>query len=372
MTTLGDYCDITMGQAPSGESYNTDAIGLPLIAGAGDFSSGKISVKKFTSDPTKISEAGAIVMSIRASIGDKVWADRDYCLGRGVVGLRPSPELASNYLWHWLTSTETALRAKGKGATFLQVSRRDIAELPMQLPQIEEQRRIADILDKADALRAKRREAIDHLDTLSQNIFYDLFGDPVTNGRGWLTKRLNELGTLDRGVSSHRPRNDPVLLGGEYPLIQTGDVAKSGGRIEQYGSTYSPLGLAQSKMWPAGTLCITIAANIAKTGILMFDACFPDSVVGFTADISRVKFVQQWFGFFQKHIEAKAPESAQKNINLAVLRHLEVIDPPWKLVEVFASQMEAVDHLKSMHRRQLANLDSFFHSLQDRAFKGEL
>ncbi|HRA89425.1 MAG TPA: hypothetical protein PK992_15175, partial [Planctomycetaceae bacterium] len=81
------------------------------------------------------------------------------------------------------------------------------------------------------------------------------------------------------------------------------------------------IGLRQSKMWPAGTLCITIAANIAKTGILTFDACFPDSVVGFRADDpATVEYVRVWLSFLQKALEDSAPESAQKNINLAILR----------------------------------------------------
>lgn len=137
-------------------------------------------------------------------------------------------------------------------------------------------------------------------------------------------------------------------------------------------TTYSDLGLSQSKLWPAGTLCITIAANIAKTAILTFDACFPDSVVGFTAPQARIEFVRQWFGFLQAIIERRAPESAQKNINLAILRNLEVIDPPFELQEEFTLRVAIVEKLKSKHRAQLAELDNLFLSLQDRAFKGEL
>ena len=133
------------------------------------------------------------------------------------------------------------------------------------------------------------------------------------------------VGQLDRGKSKHRPRNDPILLGGKHPLIQTGDVANSGGYITTYKATYSDIGLSQSRKWPAGTLCITIAANIANTGILEFDACFPDSVVGFKPyEFVTVEYVQAWLGFLQKIIEDAAPESAQKNINLEILRNLQI------------------------------------------------
>ena len=117
------------------------------------------------------------------------------------------------------------------------------------------------------------------LDFKSQ--FVEMFGDPVFNNLNWNELKMSELGRLERGTSKHRPRNAPELLGGIYPLIQTGDVSNSGLYITEYKSTYSELGLKQSKMWSKDTLCITIAANIAQTSILTFDACFPDSVVGF-------------------------------------------------------------------------------------------
>lgn len=174
-------------------------------------------------------------------------------------------------------------------------------------------------------------------------------------------------------MSKHRPRNDPALLGGPYPLIQTGDVANCDKYIRHYQSTYSEKGLAQSKLWPAGTLCITIAANIGKTGALKFEACFPDSVVGFTPSKRfTVEFVQQWFGFIQPILERDAPQSAQKNINLAILRDLEIISPPIDLQRSFSARIAKIDKLKAAHRAHLEKLDTLFASLQHRAFRGEL
>ncbi len=91
--------------------------------------------------------------------------------------------------------------------------------------------------------------------------------------------KLNELGKVNRGKSKHRPRNDPILYGGKYPFIQTGDVKHSPFYVTTHSVTYNEKGLAQSKLWPKGTLCITIAANIAETAILSYPACFPDSIV---------------------------------------------------------------------------------------------
>ena len=178
--------------------------------------------------------------------------------------------------------------------------------------------------------------------SLSQ--FYEMFGDPVLNEMGWQTESLDKIGAIGRGVSKHRPRNAPELLGGKYPLIQTGDVANSGNYIVDYHSTYSELGYKQSKLWKSGTLCITIAANIAKTSILSFDACFPDSIVGFIAgETTNNMFIHYWFSYFQKLLESQAPESAQKNINLKILSELNVILPPLALQNQFADFVAEVD-----------------------------
>ena len=252
-------------------------------------------------------------------------------------------DLLPLYLFWTLKSQEARVLSIGvkKGATVHSLSNGFLEALPFPLPPLEEQQRIANLLDRAaeirrraDAARAKARAIIPAL-------FLDMFGDPATNPKGWPLRALGELGELDRGRSRHRPRNAPELYGGPFPFVQTGDVANSNGRIRRYEQSYSEAGLAQSKMWPAGTLCITIAANIGKTGILEFDACFPDSVVGFKPkpEITS-EFIQTSLDFMQSEIEARAPQAAQKNINLQVLRGLELMCPPIALQIAFADQAQ--------------------------------
>jgi type I restriction enzyme S subunit len=282
-------------------------------------------------------------------------------------------KLDVRYLFHFMSVYVGQLRLMSIGGVIKYIKLGNLTEARIPLPPLSEQRRIADILDRADALRAKRRDALAQLDTLAQAIFLDLFGDPVLNTKGWPLKKFGDIGMLDRGVSRHRPRNAPELLGGPHPLVQTGEIANCDGYIRSHNSSYSDLGLRQSKMWPAGTLCITIAANIAKTGILTFDACFPDSVVGFRAeDPATIEFVRTWLSFLQQAIEDSAPESAQKNINLAILRNLDIPLPPLTLQREFAHCIAAIEELKTVHRTSLTELDALFAALQHRAFRGEL
>ena len=160
---------------------------------------------------------------------------------------------------------------------------------------------------------------------------------------GWCWATMPQLGTLDRGRSRHRPRNARHLYGGPYPFVQTGNIRHAETFVRDYEQTYSEAGLAQSKLWPAGTLCITIAANIAETAILAFDACFPDSVVGFLPDSTQVsvRFVELFLRTMQQRLEAYAPATAQKNINLETLAEVAIPLPPFAEQEQIVSEADA-------------------------------
>lgn len=260
------------------------------------------------------------------------------------------------------------------GAVVKKITQKAARKMAVPLPPLEDQKRIVKILDQADSLRQKRKQAIALLDEYVKSVFLEMFGDPVSNPKGWKKVSLGQLGKLDRGVSKHRPRNAPELLGGDHPLIQTGDVSKCDFYINKYHSSYSNIGLRQSKKWPKGTLCITIAANIAKTGILGFEACFPDSVVGFIPDDDKTnnEFIHYWFSFFQKILEESAPESAQKNINLKILRELKVALPPFELQADFCRSLRKIEFIKERMLQQSQELDTQFQALMQKAFKGEL
>jgi type I restriction enzyme, S subunit len=147
----------------------------------------------------------------------------------------------------------------------------------------------------------------------------------------WSWARFPELGTFGRGKSKHRPRNDPALFdGGTHLMIQTGDVARSKGLIGTYTNKYNDFGLSQSFKWPKGTLCITIAANIADSGILSFDACFPDSVVGFipASMFDNARYFEYFIRTAKANLLDFAPATAQKNINLEILTQVLIPLPP--------------------------------------------
>jgi len=161
----------------------------------------------------------------------------------------------------------------------------------------------------------------------------------------WKTYKLDDLGTIARGKSKHRPRDAAHLYGGEYPFIQTGDVKGANHKLYCHSQTYSETGLKQSKLWPKDTMCITIAANIAETTILTYPACFPDSIIGFIADEAKcnIDFIEYMMQYFKKEVQSHSIGSVQDNINLATFQRVEFLVPPVAEQRAIASILSALD-----------------------------
>ena len=275
------------------------------------------------------------------------------------------------YLYYFLRSDlgRQMIKAKASGSVRDNLKLDMLKEMTIPDISVEQQKFCSSVLDKLHKLIQMRQQELQKLDEFIKARFVELFGDPVSNSYGLPEATLPDLGEFGRGVSKHRPRNDIKLLGGKYPLIQTGDIANAGLYITSYSNTYSELGLRQSKMWDKGTLCITIAANIAKTAILEFDACFPDSVVGFIAnERTNNIFIHYWFSFFQAILESQAPESAQKNINLKILSELKVIVPEKRKQDEFASFVKLIDKLKATIQKSIDEAQTLFDSLMQEYF----
>ncbi|KGF04396.1 restriction endonuclease subunit S [Anaerococcus lactolyticus] len=175
----------------------------------------------------------------------------------------------------------------------------------------------------------------------------------------WDYVTLDKLGSISRGKSKHRPRNDKTLFGGKYPFIQTADVKAAGLYLTDYNETYNDKGLAQSKLWPAGTLCITIAANIADTAILGIDACFPDSVMGFTPyeDISNVKFVKYAFDILQRDCKKISQGTAQDNLSWKKLSTIKFPAPDIEIQDNIVSKLSVYDDLIENNQKQIKLLE---------------
>ena len=201
---------------------------------------------------------------------------------------------------------------------------------------------------------------------------------PFDLPEGWVWCRLGESGLFERGKSRHRPRNDETLFSkGKYPFVQTGDVAQSkkyNFKINTFSKMYNSFGLLQSRLWKKGTLCITIAANIAETGFLDIDACFPDSVVGFLSllDIEMAAYVKYYIDATRDDIEEFAPATAQKNINLGIINMLSFPLPPFSEQKAIVAKVKKLlvlcDQLETQITQNQNHAEQLMQSVLKEAF----
>ena len=315
-----------------------------------------------------ICKAETVVIGRKGSINKPIFVETPFWNVDTAFGLCANSEkLNPKYLYYFCEKFD--FEKLNTTVTIPSLTKSNLLNVEIPLPNLEKQKQIVELLDKVTSLISLRKQQLAILDELVKARFVEMFGDPVKNTMDWEIKPLSELGELNRGVSKARPRNSPELLGGPYPLIQTGEVANAKTYITSFNSTYSEKGLAQSKMWPKGTLCITIAANIAQTSILTFDACFPDSVVGFISrNMTNELFIHYWFSFFQKILDEQAPQVAQKNINLKILSELNVIVPPLSLQNRFAAFVEYVDQQKQTVQQSFEKLELMKKALMQEYF----
>ena len=220
----------------------------------------------------------------------------------------------------------------------------EYSSLPILLPPLREQRAIAAVLDSIDEAIERTEAVIAATERLRDGLLHELLTRGVPGwhsewkeapGIGtvpacWKVVRLEEVAGVERGKFAYRPRNDPQFYGGAIPFIQTGDVVQANGKINEHSQTLNEQGLSISRLFPAGTIVITIAANIGETAITDYAVAFPDSLVGITPTGIDTSFLEYFLRTQKVRLNQLAPESAQKNINLEDLRPLPTPIPSIK------------------------------------------
>jgi len=318
----------------------------------------------------------------RVALFDKKEGDFSFSNFTSAIRVREPQELDFRFLhkflyWSYLSGVTEEMQSHSTGIRNLDGNA--YKAIKIALPTLPEQKRIVSILDEAfgDLITARANAGKNIRN--ARELFEGHLQSKLAKRPGWEGKTLKQV-SLDfgRGKSKHRPRNDAKLYGGPYPFIQTGDVRACEHLITDFTQTYSETGLAQSKLWPKGTLCITIAANIAETGILGFDSCFPDSVIGVVVDPTQTSnsFLEYLLQSVKASLKAKGKGSAQDNINLATFENEPFYFPDLaeqkQIVDQLSDLNAEVQRLESIYRKKLAALDELKKSLLHRAFSGQL
>lgn len=269
---------------------------------------------------------------------------------------------------------------------------KDFKEIELSIPPLSEQHRIVAKIEELFSSLDKGIESLklaqQQLKVYRQAVLKWAFEGKFTNNNdikegelpeGWKWLKLEDVSEIKRGKSKHRPRNAPSLYGGKYPFIQTGDIRNAnGGTITTYSQTYSEFGLAQSRLWEKGTLCITIAANIGETAFLGFDGCFPDSIVGLISNEKLIipKFTNYFLISIKKSLENSAPATAQKNINVEILEKIIIPLPSiveqQAIVQEIEFRLSVCDKIEETIEQSLLQAESLRQSILKKAFEGKL
>ena len=343
--------------------------------------SGKgVTAKDVKEMPLRIFPTGTVIVSCSADLGRCAIVSKPLITNQTFLGIVPDETIDAQYLYYLLRSRAEQLNSMATGATIKYLSRDKFSSLEIPLPPLAEQKRIVALLDGAfagiDEAKAKAEESLRLAYAAFKAQLQSAFG---RRGSNWVDRTLEEVSTtFGRGKSKHRPRNAPHLYGGKYPFIQTGDIRSANHTITKYSQTYSDAGLAQSKLWPKGTICITIAANIAETAILDFDACFPDSVIGVVADpkIADIGYIEYVLQSLKARLQSMGKGSAQANINMGTFENERFPFPPVaeqrKMVSLLDTLSIHAHELAGLYEAKEGALSELKNSLLSHAFAGEL
>lgn len=337
--------------------------------------------------------SGSLILSICATVCVPKILAIDGCIHDGFVYFPDFPDnLDKTFLYYFFESIRPEVIQKNRqGMTQVNLNTGIVSNFQVPIPPLPEQERIVSRIEELFSDLEAGVAALERVRAGLKRYKASVLkaaceGRLLEKGRklgsdglpeGWRWVKLEDVGHLGRGKSKHRPRNADFLYGGKYPFIQTGDIRHADGVITAYTQTYSDAGLAQSKLWEKGTLCITIAANIAETAILGVDACFPDSVVGFVpSDNVNVKFVEFYIRTIKDNLERYAPATAQKNINLDVLQKVEIILPPLeeqhRIVAEVERRLSVVGEIESAVEAGLLRASRLRQAILRSAFEGRL
>jgi type I restriction enzyme, S subunit len=320
--------------------------------------------EKFISDEAVRQSATAVVprdnliFATRVGVGKVAINRLDLAINQDLAGVLVDPEKYDlAFLAYQLRSgrIQNVVTSQKRGATIQGITRDSLKELEIYLPPRAEQQKIAAILSTVQRAIEQQERLLQLTTELKKSLLQKLFteglhGEPQKMTEigpvpeSWKLVPLSSLATIERGKFAHRPRNHPRFYGGSTPFVQTGDVSNCDGRIRSYTQSLNKDGVEISKIFPAGTILITIAANIGFTGILDFDSACPDSLIGLTPTHQiSVEFLQYYLSTQQPQMDRMAPQGAQKNINIQFLKPWPILLPSKEEQAEIVKVLAAVD-----------------------------
>lgn len=380
--SLGDCCEIISGSTPSrnNEKYWDGNINwftpkdLSKIEGRFVFGSPeKITEEGLNQSSARLILPNSLLFSSRAPIGHIAINKEIACTNQGFKNLVPNPELDVNYLYYVMKQATPELKELGQGAIFKELSKSILSKYKIPLPPLPIQKKIAEVLDKADAIRQRNRQILEKYDQLAESLFFEMFGDPVRNEKGWPKAKLGELGIWHSGGTPSRKNKDYFI--GDIPWVASGElnnifISNSAEKISKK-AIYE----TSAKLVDPGSLLIGMYDTAAfKSSINIIELSCNQAIAFSKLDegISNTLFVYYNIQLVKNYYKKLQRGIRQKNLNLSIVKGIEIIFPDINLQRKFGNSLIMVLEKKSDFQKEFQYSENLFQSLLQKAFKGEL
>ena len=366
-----------MGQSPDSSTYNEDGNGLPFFQGNADFGEIYPAVRMWCSEPTKIAREKDILISVRAPIGALNIANCECCIGRGLAALTVNEDIcAQEYLWHALSGKVDELNSKGTGSTFKAINKKTLSETEIPLPPIDEQRKIAAILDKVSDLIAKRQQQLDKLDEMIKARFMEIFGDSETNTKNWRVLPMSKICSV--GSSKRIYQSEQSSSGVPFwrisdltSLITTGTVTPELYIPEE---RYKEL-KTQGQVPAPGDILITSRGTLGQCYIVKVNDrfYFQDGMISWLSgymDGVTPLYISYLFTMpgFRKQIDSMQAGSTVAYLSITMIKKLKVMLPDIESQQQFASFVSKTEKTKTTISRSLEKLETLKKALMQEYF----
>lgn len=365
MARLEEICAINMGQSPDSSTYNEDGNGLPFFQGNADFGEIYPAVRMWCSEPTKIAREKDILISVRAPIGALNIANCECCIGRGLAALTVNEDIcAQEYLWHALSGEVDELNSKGTGSTFKAINKKTLSETEIPLPPIDEQRKIAAILDKVSDLIAKRRQQLDKLDEMVKARFVEMFGDPQNNEKNWKMRTFKEICTVRQGLQIPISKRLTHFEENCYEYITVAYL--HGAKDKEY--------IKNPKSTVICTKDDVLMTRTGNTGMVITNVAGVFHNNFFLIDFDRDKYIKEFLveylnlDLIQTELKKRAGTSTIPDLNHSEFYKIAIYEPPMDLQNQFAAFVNQTEKSKTTISRSLEKLETLKKALMQEYF----
>ncbi|OBX56691.1 hypothetical protein A9Z64_05745 [Moraxella osloensis] len=377
---LSEVAKVVTGKTPSTSNSAYFGGNIPFVSPA-DLNEGVLQETK-----TYLTELGAeqvylvpkdtVLVSCIGNLGKLAITNQEVCFNQQINGLIfDQTKIYPKYGFYAAQTFKPQLEKASSSTTLPIVNKSRFSEILISYPPLSEQKRIADILDKADELRQKRQQSIEKLDELLQATFIDMFGDPVTNPKGWKVKKLADLGSIATGNTP--PRANPENYGNFMEWIKSDNLNHSFDYATKATEYLSEIGAKKARVVPSGTILVTCIAGsfdcIGNLAIVDREVAFNQQINSLTPNDENDTLFLYYLLKISKHIiQSSSTKSMKGMISKSKFSEITLPIPPFEEQIKFSKVFENFNSLKKTALSQLEHQENLFQSLQQRAFKGEL